>query len=1078
MIKFFKNYKVSILIMTIFLSLYWLYSILTITREATPSVNIPNYIVSVVYPWADPETINDQVVSKLEQKFKWISLVKSVDSTSANNMWIIVLEFSEKKSDVDATTDIKSAIDQVYSTMPSDVKYPTAKKVDVDDQAIYSVAAAGNYPTEILYTKLKQLEDDIKTIQWVSDVIVSWKPYQQIKVNFDFNKVAQLDLDIWNITTQLKSFFIKYPADKKELNWNLYSFEFSNYQKDLEEIVENLSNYDIVNKDSKNIKIKDIAKVQLSYEALKSKSFIIKDLKNQDTASAISLSVKKMPWADVFNITNKIKDKIKEFEKDNKDISFVETISMQEEIQEIYDLFFENFFETWFLVFIIILFFLWFKSSIIISLWFFIVYFINFIYFKSIDYSFNNVISFSLILVLGIMVDNLIVLTQWIVAWLVEHKNDTWKAINFSLKNYWKAIIFWTLSTVAIFLPLYLWLTWIMGEFLKYLPITIISNLLISLLVTIIILPILFIYLFGSNPKFKINMNLHFLERLWVKFADFYYKINTKKIWSISVVLLFWGLFIVSIYMVAVWIVKVDFFGNQDSNNVWINVKYEAWISLEKNQQYTSEISKDILVYLDEKYNGVIRSVTIDLASDKSSNSLSSALQWWWWTYNISSYTIRLLDDKKRSIDVKSYEIVEDLNNTVLKELKNKHKYIEDIYSLTQKSWPWWGKAVGFYIVWDDYKKIDNYISEIMSDIENIPGIYNITTSIEYTNGKVKYVLDDNKVKQYWVSINSVIMTLIWLKNSEYEPSWISLKEFNEFGDDTIDATAFIDFSWSLDDLKIWNIYLNQILKEKKVEPELLSIEKTDGNLAIKIEADKKDGYALTEITDQISKVLENHKMQDWLRYKESWDIESQKTSSQELWMSIIIWIALMFLVLIIQFNNVKYAAVIITSILLTISWAFYILRIFGLTFNFVAQLWIFWVFWVWVNQALIHIEDFKEFYEKDRMSVRDSFRKSIALRFIPIFLTKAVTIIGLIILAFKDEFFKALAISFIWGLIVSFFVTLFYIPSLMNLISKKYFYKEDNEKDKLLQKQSDSNEDNTNDENQEVKTIHDEVKE
>ncbi len=1054
MIKFFKNFKVSILVMTVFLALYWAYSILTITREASPSVNIPNYIVSVVYPWADPETINDQVVSKLEQKFKSISLIKSVDSTSANNMWIIVLEFSEKKSDVDATTDIKSAIDQVYSTMPSEVKYPTSKKVDVSDQAIYTVAAAWNYPTEILYKKIKILEDNIKWIQWVSDVIVSGKPYQQIKVSFDFNKLAQLDMDIGTIVGQLKSFFYKYPADKKRLEWGLYSFEVWNYEKDLNSIVDALSNYDIVNKDWKNVKLQNIATVQLGYEAATSKSFIVKNLKTQDTASAISLSVKKSPWADVFGITEKIKEKIKEFEQDNKDITFVETVSQQEEIQKIYDLFFENFFETGFLVFIIIMLFLWFKSSIIISIWFFIVYLMNFIYFKSIGYSFNNVISFSLVLVLGIMVDNLIVLTQWIVAWLVEHKNDTWKAIQFSLRNYWKAIIFGTLATVAIFVPLYLWLTWIMGEFLKYLPITIISNLLISLFVTIIILPILFIYLFGKNPKFKINMNLHFLERLWVKFANLYYKINTKKIWSILVVIFFWALFIFSIYLVAIGVIKVDFFGNSDSNNVWINVKYEAWISLAQNQNYTSEISKEILPYLNEKYNNVIRSITVDLASEKSSNSLASALRGWGGTYNISSYTIRLLDDKKRPVDVKSYEIVEALNNSIMKDIKSKHSYVKDIYALTQKSWPWWGKAVGFYIVWDDYKKIDKYINDILPYIKEVPGMYNVSTSIEYTKGKIKYVLDDNAIKQYGVSANSAIMTMIWLKNSDYEPNWITLKEFNEFGDDTINVTAFIDYSGSLDDLKIWNIYLNQIVKKTIPLPELLSIDKTDWDLAIKIESDKADGYSLTDITANIQKVLADHKMPDGLKYKESWDIESQNQSSKELWMSILAWIAFMFLVLIIQFNNIKYAAVIITSILLTVAGSFYILWLFGLAFNFVAQLWIFWVFGVWVNQALIHIEDFKEFYERDGLSVRDSFKKSIALRFIPIFLTKAVTIIWLIILALKDEFFKALALAFIWGLIVSFFVTLLYIPSLMNLVSRKYFDKERNKKDKELQKE------------------------
>ncbi|HMS91774.1 MAG TPA: efflux RND transporter permease subunit, partial [Candidatus Absconditabacterales bacterium] len=114
----------------------------------------------------------------------------------------------------------------------------------------------------------------------------------------------------------------------------------------------------------------------------------------------------------------------------------------------------------------------------------------------------------------------------------------------------------------------------------------------------------------------------------------------------------------------------------------------------------------------------------------------------------------------------------------------------------------------------------------------------------------------------------------------------------------------------------------------------------------------------------------------------------------------------------------------------------------FDLTFP--AMIGIFGVMGVGVNQALIHLEDFKYFYQEKGMSVIDSFQQSIAERFIPIFLTKVTTIIGLLILAVKDELFGSMAIAFIGGLIVSFFITLLYIPSLMNLVSREYYVKND----------------------------------
>lgn len=146
-----------------------------------------------------------------------------------------------------------------------------------------------------------------------------------------------------------------------------------------------------------------------------------------------------------------------------------------------------------------------------------------------------------------------------------------------------------------------------------------------------------------------------------------------------------------------------------------------------------------------------------------------------------------------------------------------------------------------------------------------------------------------------------------------------------------------------------------------------------------------------------------------------------------------------MIIVLVIQFNNLKYAVVIVGSVFLSIGGTVAILALFGMNFTFPAMIGIFGVMGVGVNQALIHIEDFKYYYTDQWLSVVDSFQQSIAERFIPIFLTKATTIVGLIILAVKDELFGSMAVAFIGGLIVSFFITLLYIPSLMNLITKEY---------------------------------------
>jgi multidrug efflux pump subunit AcrB len=1034
MIDFLKNNKVVILILSIFILILGIRTLFTIPKEPTPSLNMPFYIMSVIYPGADPSTVEQQVIRKFENKLRSISYVKHVTSSSASNFWIISIEFLKQKKDVDAVNDIKSVIDQVYPTLSSDVKYPTFKKVDIADSPIYTFAIWSSLPTQKLYEKVKTLEDNIKWIQWVSDIITIWKPVEQININIDYNKLINFNLDITNVINILKWSLFKFPADKKDIKWSLYTFEISNYNDNIEDIINKLSELNLINIEWKAVKVKDISTIIFTYAYNKNRSFLVTD---NWTVNTLSLQVKKIPWEDIEKITNNVKLKIDNFKKENPTFSIVETSSMKEATDKMYWTFMESFFETALLVFIIIFFVFWFKASLVILISFLISYSITFWYLRIIWYTFNNIVSFSLILVLGIMIDNLIVMMQWIIAWYKSWLRNSRDAVWYSIKNYWKAVTYWTFTTIAAFAPLYWMLSGIIWEFMKPFPITVDSNLFFSIITSIIILPIIFVYIFKTeNTNFKTPKISDLLDKFWEKLWVFFTIINKTRKRSFAVVLSFWWLFFFSIWLMATGFINVDFMPPADSDNVWINMKYKAWITIDENQKYTKEISDKIVWFLNKKYKKEIDSISIELWSQKTVNAVAWAFSAWWANYSISSMTLRLIPWSQRNI--KSYTITDDIQNLIMSEIKWKYEFIDDIYALTQKGGPWAWKAVWFNIVWDNVEEIGKYISEILPEIEKINWIYNIATSIEYSNWKIKYTIDDDKAKQLWININSVIFWLLALKNSEYEPNWIKIKWLNEFWDNEIEIKAFLDYNWEIDNLKIWNWYLNQIIKKIELKPDMKSLDKIDWQLAITIDADKKNEVPLWIVTSEIDKIIAKHPMPKWINYKAAWDIEDQMNSMKDLWSALLIWLMLMYLILIWLFKNFKYPTIVMTSIFLCIWWVFLILAITWLTFSFPAQLAIFWVLWVWVNQAIIHIIDFQEFHEIDWLSVIDSFKKSIAKRFEPIFLTKITTIIWLLILAMKDEVFWWMAIAFIWWLLMSFFVTLIYIPSLVRLTSKR----------------------------------------
>lgn len=1038
MIPFLKSNKLIITILMIASTIYGLSALLTITKEATPSINLPLYVISTVYPGADPQTMDEQITNKLEQRLKTIQLVKSITSSSTYNISSITVEFPESKDEGDALNEIKSAVDQVYSSFPEDARQPIVRKVDFSQQSFYSFSVAGPYTNDVLYEKVKTLEDVLKSVNGVSEIQIVGKPTQEIRIQFDLQKINSMDIDVSFIINQLRLAFIKFPLDKKMVDGSLYSFEVTTYTPDLVTLIQDIRNFPISTQAGKSITVGDLAQVTLSTKQNTKKSFL---MTTGGSINAISYQVFKSPGFDVQTVTDELSAKVKDYSMQFSDITFVETQTQTEIIDQTYNLFIENLRETALLVFIVILIFLGWKSSIIILVAFVLVYLMNFALLKAMGYNFNNIVSFSLILVLGIMVDNLIVITQGIVTGLKEHKWDIWKAIEFSLTTYGSAVLWGTMCTIVIFIPIIYGLSGVVGQFMRSFPIVIDTNLALSLLVSLIGLPIMFTLVERKNKQratqevaepdtFEVPRALLRLEEIGRRFGDLYVRLNRNKFSSWMIMLVFRLFFVSSFFLFAFGRLKFDFLGKADNTNIRVNMQYPAGTTVSKNQAYTQEISAKLLWFLYEKYPEALQTVGVDVG-------IQVSLEWGggWDTSNYAAITLKLTPEKER--EVKSYILTEEIQAFIQKEIKGQYAWLVDISAVTPSGGPSSGKPISFDLVWEDLLKIGAYLAQIQPEIEQIQGTYNFSTNLDYTNGRFQYVIDIQKAKDLNVSTLSVVNALVGIKNSEYDPAGIKIKEFNEFGKEVIPATIYFDASQELLDTKIGPITLREVIKEVKLLPEIKTISRVNGEKTLTFQADKLTEISLGEIQAKVEAIIKKYPSTD-VKFQWSSGVESQDESFTDLGAAFQMGTILMFLTLIILFKNLKYPVTILSSIFLSIWGTFRLLALLGKYFTFPAALGIFGVLGVGVNQAIIHIEDFMIFHDEQGMSVRESFRRSIALRFVPIFLTKLVTIIGLIILAFKDAVFGSLAIGFIGGLIVSFFITLLYLPTLITLTTKK----------------------------------------
>lgn len=1006
----------------------WIASFLSIPKEENPAVELPMFVVNTINYGGSPETIEKQITNKLEDEIKSISWIKKIESVSNFNFSTVIATFNDDKDIAEAKWDLKDVIDEIGWAFPANTARSVVKQISPNDTPIYSFWVSANATSKTIYDSAESLEDSLKSVEWVSEIIVTWEPTEKISVYLDYEKINQFWVNISQVYNILGNIFINQPVDKKDIWGSLYSYEIITFSKDKETLLEQIKNTDIVNIESQSIKLRDIAEVYFEEKSERQKSYIMSDSEIYNT---VSFDVKVTPGADIEKIIQSVQGSIEEWKTWNTSMKVFETYSKSKDIDNMYGTFVSNFRQTGLTIMIILFLFIWVRTSLWVTIAFPLVYFITFILLSFLGYSFNSVVSFSLVLTLWIMVDNLIVITEWIVWEFNAHKDiKFWEAASNALKKYMWSIIPGTLITVFMFLPILFMVTGTVGAFIWPLSITIAFTLITSLVVSIFMLPIILSKVLPENVDKAEGILTKPLEKIWVKISKFTKKLIKNKKRAFATITIFWLALFASFYLVGSWVVKNDFMPQTDRNNIFLNIKYPLGYSLNKNSQATNNILTDVNEYLDEKYPNYVEYIYINIWNLYSSSAIWSASNP---TADSQAYlNIKLIDWDDRNIS--SVLIAEDLQTYINAQIKPKYPFVKDLYNVVI-GWMAGGKEIWFFITWDNIDEISDYLDSIRPEIESIEGIYNFYSNYEFTNWKISYVVDSNKISRNNVPLGSIIQLFSSIENSAYVPNGLTLHNFTELWDDTIPLKLYTKYDGNVEDIKIWDQFVSTITSSRALEAELKNIQHIDGQMQLSFEADKKASVALGSVTAEINKIIAANPLPDGLTFRYNSNIEDSAASWADLWAAMWVGLILMFIILVLKFNSFKYSIIVVTSTFLSFIWVVLALMLMSMPLSFPAQLWLFGVIWVWVNNAILFID---WYLGKVWFTLKQSLIETIQSRFLPIFLTSSTTIAGLVTLALKDELWGGLAIAFIGWLILNVFMILVYIPALLYVVEKQ----------------------------------------
>jgi len=476
-----NNRKTVYLIITIFL-LGGISAYKNMPRESFPQIQVPEIYVNVPYPGNSPEIIADKIIKPFEKELNKLKGIEKITSTATQDFGILKIEFDFGITPKDAKRAVEEALSDARSskTFAQDLPVePTIQEIDVNEFPIININLSGEYPVDILKEKADLIKDRLESISEINAVEIRGVQEKKVKIEIrkfdaEANRVSFGDIEsaIQSENTTIGAGNLKIDGID---NFILIEGKFKDFR--------DFNNLVVKHEDNDNVYLRDVANVSFSDSDTTSYA-------RQNSQPVVMLDVKKRAGENIINAIDKLKVEIEELEKSfPSDMKLTYTNDQSVMIRSQVSNLENSIVFGVILVVFVLLFFLGLRNALFVGIAIPFSMFLSFILLNSAGVSLNIMVLFSLVLALGMLVDNGIVVVENVFR-LMDEGLDSFEATKKGIGEVAWPIIASTATTLAAFVPLALW-PGIIGEFMQYLPITLMIVLGSSLFVALVITPVL-----------------------------------------------------------------------------------------------------------------------------------------------------------------------------------------------------------------------------------------------------------------------------------------------------------------------------------------------------------------------------------------------------------------------------------------------------------------------------------------------------------------------------------------------------------------------------------------------------------
>jgi len=1006
-----KN-RTTIAVLCLLIVIAGTYSYIVLPRESAPDVPIPYIFISTVYEGVSPEDIESSVTIKIENELSGLRGVEEITSVSAEGKSTIVVEFKPDVPIDNAKQQVRDKVDLAKGDLPAEADEPVIDEISVAEFPILSINISGPVSMVRLKHIADNMQETIEQVPGVLEVDVLGTLEREIRLEFDPDRLAAYGLSLTEMLQLIPSENVNVSAgglETPETKFNVrVPAEFTD-PEDVDGLV-------VAVRDGRPIYFHEIVGVRDTFKDRDSYARL-------DGQESVSLAVKKRVGANTVQVADTVKRILGEAEKRApKGVRFEITDDWSEDIRLVVKDLENNVLSGFILVVVVLVAFMGWRTSMIVALTIPMSMLITFSVLLAMGYTLNMIVLFSLIMALGMLVDNAIVIVENIYRHIELGYSRVQAAMKGTGEVAWPVITS-TATTVSAFAPLAFW-PGIMGEFMKYLPITLMITLSSSLFVALIINPTVSSLAAGGRKKRKTR------EHLIYQGYRALLRISIRH-WPVTLILV-GAVFVSVLGLYAKYGNGIELFPDVDPKRAMVDVRAPQGTNIEWTNQLTKEIEERI-----EPYRKYLDHVIANVGSAGGKGNIFGGGGV---GPHLSTVTLVFKDFAER--ERPSAQIVSELRRD-LSDLAGAEIKIQK-----QEEGPPTGAAVEVRLIGEDFDVLQDLSERVHDAIINVPGLVNLRSDQQLARPEFSFEVDRRKARL--LGLNTYIIGH-FLKASIFGAKVGVYRQFDEEYDITIRLP--LAYREKINDLFRLRVPTERgdavplsSLGEFRYKGGLGTIRHVDRKRAITLTGDA-EGRKSNEVLQDVQAVLKDMDFPAQCYYRLVGEREEQQKATTFLSKAFALAILFIVLILVTQFNTLTAPVIIMFSVLMSMIGVLVGLLATGLPFGIIMTgVGVISLAGVVVNNAIVLL-DYTRQLQRRGLEIFEAAIQAGAIRLRPVLLTATTTILALIPMATgisfdfhvmewatrseSSQWWRSMAIAVIFGLGFATLLTLVILPTL-----------------------------------------------